>query len=131
MMTVHSRRRFLGLSASVGSAVALSGCDALDGFLHPQSEVRGFLEQANGLTYRVQRMLLNSDALATEFSESEIRQPMRPNGVTQPDDMDYRVMSAMGFQSYRLEVKGLVDKPLSLSLDDLRAMPRFIIQPTR
>ena len=123
MNTMQSRRGFLGLSASLGSAVALSGCDALDGFLHPESDVRGLLEKANDLTYRVQRMLLDSDALAAEFAESEIRQPMRPNGVTQPDDMEYLMLSSNDFRLYRLQVKGLVEKPLSLSLDELRAMP--------
>ena len=115
MNTMQSRRGFLGLSASLGSAVALSGCDALDGFLHPQSDVRGFLEKANDLTYRVQRMLLDSDALAAEFAESEIRQPMRPNGVTRPEDMEYMFLANGNFALYRLEVGGLVDKPLAMT----------------
>ena len=32
-------------------------------------------------------------------------------------------LAAKGFADYRLEVRGLVDRPLSLSLDDLRALP--------
>jgi len=118
-----SRRRFLTGASVVTSTAALSGCDVFDGFVHPQSKVRDILEKANGLTYRVQRILLSSDALATEFAESEIRQPQRPNGVTQPDDMDYMVMAALNFDSYRLTVKGLVETPLSFSLAELMAMP--------
>lgn len=118
-----SRRRFLTGASAAGSSLALSGCDAFDSLTRNGSAVRSVLEQANSLTYRVQRMLLSSDALAQEFSESEIRQPQRPNGVTQPADALYRSMSEGGFADYRLTVKGLVDKPLSLTLAELQAMP--------
>jgi len=118
-----SRRRFLIGASAAGSSLALSGCDAFDSLTRNGSAVRSVLEQANSLTYRVQRMLLSSDALAQEFSESEIRQPQRPNGVTQPADALYRSMSEGGFADYRLTVKGLVDKPLTLTLAELQAMP--------
>lgn len=118
-----SRRRFLTGASAAGSSLALSGCDAFDSLTRNGSAVRSVLEQANSLTYRVQRMLLSSDALAQEFSESEIRQPQRPNGVTQPADALYRSMSEGGFADYRLTVKGLVDKPLTLTLAELQAMP--------
>ncbi|MFH1794286.1 MAG: molybdopterin-binding protein [Pseudomonadota bacterium] len=118
-----SRRRLLTGATAAGSALALSGCDAFDSLTRNGSAVRSVLEQANSLTYRIQRMLLSSDALAQEFSESEIRQPQRPNGVTQPADALYRTMSAGGFADYRLTVKGLVEKPLTLTLAELQAMP--------
>ncbi|MDP3896046.1 MAG: molybdopterin-dependent oxidoreductase [Mesorhizobium sp.] len=123
-MTIDlSRRRFLAGAAVAGSALSVTGCDAFDDLTRPGTRLRGVLESANDLTYRVQRMLLASDALAAEFSESEIRQPQRPNGVTAPDDRDYVAMSAAGFDTYRLTVKGLVETPLSLSLAELMAMP--------
>ncbi|MCO5163746.1 MAG: molybdopterin-dependent oxidoreductase [Mesorhizobium sp.] len=118
-----SRRRFLTAASAAGSSLALSGCDAFDSLTRNGSTVRSVLEQANSLTYRVQRMLLSSDALAQEFSENEIRQPQRPNGVTQPADALYRSMSEGGFADYRLTVKGLVDKRLSLTLAEVQAMP--------
>jgi DMSO/TMAO reductase YedYZ molybdopterin-dependent catalytic subunit len=118
-----SRRRFLTGSAVAGSTLALAGCDALDAVVARGGGVRSVLEQANSLTYRVQRMLLSSDALAQEFADSEIRQPQRPNGVTQPGDALYRSMADGGFADYRLEVAGLVETPLSLSLAELQAMP--------
>ena len=77
-----SRRKFL-TSASLGvSGMMLSGCDAFDSQLGVGDGLRSFLEGANGLTYRAQRWLAGRDALAPEFTEADIRQPQRPNGVT-------------------------------------------------
>ena len=74
--------------------------------------MRNFLEGANDLTYRVQRLLAGRDALAQEFSEADIRQPQRPNGVTAPDDEIYKGLLRNDFADWRLEVAGLVEKPL-------------------
>jgi len=118
-----TRRGFLTSASVAGSSLALGGCDVFDGSTRNGSSVRAVLETANSLTYRVQRLLLSSDALAQEFSESEIRQPQRPNGVTQPDGAEYQALTSGGFADYRLTVKGLVDKPLSFTLAELQAMP--------
>ncbi|MCB8840459.1 molybdopterin-binding protein [Aurantimonas sp. VKM B-3413] len=115
-----SRRRFL-TGAAVASTVPLSGC--FDFLGDRDGTVRNVLETANSLTYRAQRLLLGSDDLAREYAASEIRQPQRPNGSTNPRDGDYLALARNGFTDYRLEVKGLVDKPLTLSLDEIRAMP--------
>jgi len=117
-----SRRRFLSAAAIGGSSLLLAGCDVLDG-LDRDSTVRDVLESANNLTYRIHRALGDPNALAEEFTEADIRQPQRPNGVTDPDDADYKGLAADGFKAWRLEIGGLVDKPLSLSLDQLHAMP--------
>lgn len=118
-----NRRKFLTGASVAGAGLALSGCDAFDGFLGPDAKTRQFLEGANDLTYRVQRLLQGRDALAQEFSEADIRQPMRPNGVTKPEDAAYQSLLANNFADWRLEVTGLVEKPLSLSLAQLQAMP--------
>lgn len=116
-----SRRRFLTASAVGAASLPLSGC--FDSVGQIGGPVRNVVESANSLTYRVQRMLLGSDNLAVEYSESEIRQPQRPNGTTNPQDDDYLALAGNAFADYRLEVSGLVDRPLRLSLDELRAMP--------
>ena len=114
-----TRRRFLtGAVLGTGSLV-LSGCDAVG----QNPAARGLLQRAETLTEAVQRALLDRDALAPEFSESEIIQPMRPNGTTAPGDPEYRAFAANGFADWRLQVDGLVDRPLSLSLEELRNMP--------
>jgi DMSO/TMAO reductase YedYZ molybdopterin-dependent catalytic subunit len=118
-----SRRKFLTTAAIGASGLALSGCDAFDSVSSPDSAVRQFLEGANGLTYRAQPLLVGREALAQEFSESDIRQPMRPNGVTAPDDATYKGLLSNDFADWRLEVTGLVERPLSLSREELMKMP--------
>lgn len=117
-----ARRQFLTGAASAAT-MALSGCDAVDAWTKPGHPVRGALAAANGLTWRAQRLLTPRDALADEFAESDIRQPMRPNGVTAPPDEDWKALARAGFAGYRLNVGGLVENPLSLSLDNIRAIP--------
>ena len=117
-----SRRKFLTAAGIGASGLVLPGCDVFDG-LGRDSTLRGFMEGANGLTYRVQRLITGRDALAQEFTEADIRQPQRPNGVTAPDDEFYRGLLRNDFADWRLEVTGLVEKPLSLSRAQLIAMP--------
>lgn len=117
-----TRRRFLGLTAVSGSALVLSGCDQFDFLGQRDNQVRDVLERANDLTYRVQRAVVG-DALAREYSESEIRQGQRPNGSVDPTSADYIALRDSGFAGYRLKVTGLVERELSFSLDELRNMP--------
>ena len=117
-----NRRKFLTAAGVGTSGLLLGGCDAFDGHLGMGDGLRSFLEGANDLTWRAQR-LLAGNRLATEYTEADIRQPMRPNGVTSPDDDAYKSLLANNFADWRLDVVGLVEKPLSLSLDQLRTMP--------
>lgn len=119
---ILNRRKFLTGSAATAAGLALTGCDAFDSVLRTDHPVRNFLEGANEVTYEVQRFLLGRDAMAKEFSESEIRQGQRPNGSTDPDTDEYLALRDTDFADYRLEVRGLVDAPRSYSLQDLRAM---------
>ncbi|MHB2264049.1 molybdopterin-binding protein [Aliihoeflea sp. PC F10.4] len=118
-----TRRNFLAGSALAASGVVLSGCDAFDFLGNRENAMRKFMLKANGLTLRAQRTLLSPDALAAEFTEADIRQPMRPNGVTRPQDQDYKTLAENDFTDFRLEVSGLVERPLSLDLPTIRAMP--------
>ena len=118
-----NRRRFLGAAGAGVSGLALSGCDAFDVLSYPGSDVRHFIERANDLTYRAQRLVIGADGMAQEFPETAIRQQMRPNGVTRPDDPTYQNFLMGNFTDFRLEIGGLVDRPQSLSLDELMAMP--------
>ncbi|HTV71870.1 MAG TPA: molybdopterin-binding protein [Rhizobiaceae bacterium] len=118
-----NRRKFL-TTASVGaSGLLLSGCDAFDFLSDSDNGVRNVLEGANVLTHRAHRLLLGVNTLAPEFSESDIRQPQRPNGVTKPADAYYEKLLASDFRDWRLEIAGLVERPLSLSREQLMNMP--------
>lgn len=118
-------RRFFLRTATLGSAgFLLSGCDALDGLSDPDHALRDIMERANDLTRVAQRALIGRDTLAREYTRADIRQAQKPNGVTAPPDADYRALAETGFADYRLTVSGRVAHPLSLSLDELEAMPR-------
>lgn len=117
-----SRRRFL-TGATIGAGSLALGCDAFDNHLGSDASLRRFLESANGLSYRVQRLLQGSNALAQEFTEADIRQGQKPNGITAPEDDAYKSLQANDFTDWRLEVGGLVERPLSLTREQLQAMP--------
>jgi DMSO/TMAO reductase YedYZ molybdopterin-dependent catalytic subunit len=118
-----SRRSFLTASAAGISSLALAGCDQFDFLGQRDHTVRNFLERANSLTYHGQRALVPQQALARTYDESEIRQPHRPNGSTDPQTADYLALKANNFADYRLRVVGLVENQLSFSLDELHNMP--------
>ncbi|MCW3796693.1 molybdopterin-dependent oxidoreductase [Sphingomonas sp. BN140010] len=102
-----------------GSALLLSGCDRLNG----NPAFRQVLRSAEGLTMRAQRLVTDRTALAREYSEADMSPIFRSNGTRLPDTPDYARHLAERFTNYRLRVDGLVTKPLSLSLEQIRALP--------
>lgn len=123
MKVTLSRRRFITGAAVSSASLSIAGCNVFDGLSAPDNKVRNVLEKANDLSYRVQRLVLGNNWLAKEYSDSDIRQPQKPNGTSEPDDEDYRKLASSNFAKYRLEVSGLVEKPLRLTLDKIRAIP--------
>jgi DMSO/TMAO reductase YedYZ molybdopterin-dependent catalytic subunit len=120
---VLSRRRLIGMGALGISSVALGGCERFDFLGNRDNPGRAFLEKANSLTYRAQRLLIREGALAPEYSESEIRQGQRPNGSQDPDTPEYLALKANEFADYRLTVTGLVEQQRCYSLAELQNMP--------
>jgi DMSO/TMAO reductase YedYZ molybdopterin-dependent catalytic subunit len=118
-----TRRRLIGLGGAAAGSLVLSGCDSFDFLGQREHPVRNVLERANDLTYQVQRLLLGQNALAREFSPTEIRQGQRPNGSVDPTSEDYLSLKASDFANYQLQVTGLVERPTSFSLAELRNMP--------
>src|SRR6516164_7315719 len=115
---INRRKVLTGAAASLG-ALPLAGCD-----LYSQNPtVRKILDGAERLTESAQRLFLSQQSLAPEFTEADISPHFLANGSTGPDDPSYQSMAQSGFADWQLEVGGLVDHPLQLSLRDLRAMP--------
>ncbi|MFI4976798.1 MAG: molybdopterin-dependent oxidoreductase [Caulobacterales bacterium] len=117
-MSLGRRGWLAGAGASL-SALFLAGCDKLAG----QSQVVKVIDTAEGLNRKVQRLILGPRTLAPEFSEQDISPFFKPNGSIDPSDDDYRALADKGFAEWRLVVDGLVERPLSLSLADVRRLP--------
>lgn len=122
---ILNRRRLIGLGAASAGSLVLAGCDQFDFLGQRNDPVRDFLERANSLTYAAQRALVGEQAMAKEFSESEIRQGQRPNGSTDPrtNIAEYRDLEATGFAAYKLKITGLVETPKEYTLAELQNMP--------
>ena len=114
-----SRRSWLkGAGAALGGIV-VAACDRLNA----NPAFSGALQSAEGLTRRAQRLVTDRKALAREFTPADISPDFRANGSINPSDPEYVAMVENGFADYRLVVDGLVERPLSLSLAELRAEP--------
>ena len=113
-----SRRRLLRAAMAGTGASLLAGCDALSN----SARFVDVLSLAEPLNQRIQRAL-SGNRLAMEYPESMISPLFRPNGSVNPQTPEYVALKADGFRNYRLQVAGLVERPLEFSLDALRALP--------
>jgi len=115
---VNRRRFLLGSAAGLGT-LGLAGCDGVV----QNPSVQAVLGMAETLTMASQRLLVSPQALAREFSEKDISPTFRPNGTNQPDGEPYARMMATGFADWRLKIDGMVNRPMELSLADLKKLP--------
>jgi DMSO/TMAO reductase YedYZ molybdopterin-dependent catalytic subunit len=81
-------------------------------------------DAADGWHRGVQRTLGGRDALAREFSPADISPYFRGNGTLDPGTDSYAAHEAANFADWPLTVSGLVARPLSLSLAQVRALPQ-------
>ena len=111
-----SRRTAL---AAAGGLV-LAGCDQLS----QNATVQKVLSGAESLNLGGQRLVLtSSQPLAREYPASEISRVFKANGTVRPDTDQYRRLALTEFTNWRFSLDGLVRKPASYSLDQLKAMP--------
>jgi DMSO/TMAO reductase YedYZ molybdopterin-dependent catalytic subunit len=114
----RSRRRFLLRSLLTASAAILAGCDRIS----RSSWAPGLFRTGERANRAVQKALTPRNALAQEFSESDLSPEFRSNGTASPDDPEYQRLAATGFADWKLRVDGLVEAPTQLSLSQLRSM---------
>lgn len=123
-MTDISRRKLIigGLATAAGvSALGVAARIARKYGLVPPDH-GGIYGLGETLTYASQR-LLTRHSLAREFSRSQISNPPFANDIAPLNDA-YKRLQAGGFADWRLTVDGMVDRPASFSLDQLKSYPR-------
>ena len=112
-------RRHLLRGAAAAGTLLLSGCDRLS----ETDWFRWLLGIVDGPNRWLQRALGGKSALAREFTPADLSPMFKVNGNDEPDDDAYAAHAQAGFADWRLEVRGLVEHPLKLSLDELKALP--------
>ena len=110
-----TRRTLVG-----GAGLLLSGCDRLG----EQPGFRKILFSGDKMNMGLQRALSDRGALAQEFRADQMSPNFRTNGTRNPNTPDYNDHVASRFADWRVQVGGLVDRPLALSIRDLGAMPQ-------
>lgn len=113
-------RRTLVTGGALGAGLLLSGCDKLA----QQPGFRRILFSGEKINMGLQRALMDRNALAPEFRPDQMSPVFRTNGNSNPNTADYNQHVAENFVNWRLEVGGLVDRPLRLSLTDIGAFPQ-------
>ncbi|HWF01234.1 MAG TPA: molybdopterin-dependent oxidoreductase [Caulobacteraceae bacterium] len=123
-MNLLTRRSAL-ITGLTGSGLLAAGCSRIVGgdVLTDSGGFQHVLAAAQTWTLETQRFLLRGGALAREYPASDISRVFKPNGTLHPRTPDYLASAAQQFADWRLVVDGLVQRPLSLSLAQLRLLP--------
>jgi DMSO/TMAO reductase YedYZ molybdopterin-dependent catalytic subunit len=119
-----TRRQALIAGLATVGGMLLPGCG---GKMPPT--YGNLLRMADDLTYGAHRLLLPGQTLAREFSHKDISS-FPATGTTNPGDPNnpksselYRRLQQGGFHDWRLSLEGLVARPGSYSLADLKRFP--------
>jgi DMSO/TMAO reductase YedYZ molybdopterin-dependent catalytic subunit len=122
-MSDLSRRKLIitGLAATAGAAgLGVAARIAQKYGLVPPDH-RGVYGLGETLTYASLR-LLTRHSLAREFPRSQISNPPLANEIP-PLNEAFKRLQAGGFADWRLSVSGMVDRPASFSLAELKSYP--------
>lgn len=115
-MTPINRR---GLLAGL-TALGAGACSDL----HKTDTAQGVFRTAEDWHRAAHRMLAGRERLALEYAPHQRSPDIRGNGSLTVDSPFYSEQLASGFPQWRLDVSGLVDNPLSLSLADIASLPQ-------
>jgi DMSO/TMAO reductase YedYZ molybdopterin-dependent catalytic subunit len=117
---MKDRRQFLARGLAGLSSLLLSGCYDLS----QKPWFTGILGEVENLTRGVQHLFAGPHTLAPEYAKADIAPVFRANGTLDPGTADYKAHVATGFRNWRVTVSGLVERPVSLSMDDIRKLPQ-------
>ncbi|HTQ55316.1 MAG TPA: molybdopterin-dependent oxidoreductase [Bryobacteraceae bacterium] len=122
-MSNISRRKLIAAGAAgvagVGGLGAAARLARKYGLIPPDHG--GIYGAGETLTYACQR-LLTSHSLAREFPRSQISNPPLANDIPPLSDA-FKRLQAGGFLDWRVTVEGMVAKPASFSLAELKTYP--------
>ena len=74
------------------------------------------------ITDNARRLFLRRLTSRQDYSKEDLSPEHRVNGKP-PDDDSYKIMAVHNFADYKLEVGGLVERPMTFTLEDLRTFP--------
>lgn len=120
-----SRRRLIttGLAAAAGASGLAAAARLADRYGLIPPDHRGLYGAGETLTYATQRLLMSRHSMAREFNRSQISKVCPVNGPP-PTASAYQQLRENDFHDWRLTVDGLVARPASFSLADLKSFPQ-------
>src|SRR5579862_5840986 len=124
MNKLLSRRKLVktGLAAAAGVSGLAVAARLADQYGLIPPDHGGIFGVGETLTYAAQRLLMSNHPLAREFNRSQISKVSPVNGPP-PENETYQRLLARGFADWRLVVDGLVARPSSFSLAELKRYP--------
>ena len=117
---MNDRRQFLARGMAGLSTLLLSGCYDLS----QKSWFTGILGEVENLTRAAQHLFAGPHTLAPEYAKADIAPVFRANGTLDPGTPAYKAHLTTGFRNWRVTISGLVERPLSLTMDDIRRLPQ-------
>lgn len=112
-------RRVAIAGGAVGAAALVYSADSLT--LSPSfGRVFSAVEDWTRLS---QRALLSPGQLAREYTVADLSPTFRANGTSNPGGEEYTRYAAQNFVDWRLRIDGMVARPLSLSMAEIRRLP--------
>jgi DMSO/TMAO reductase YedYZ molybdopterin-dependent catalytic subunit len=123
-MALFTRRTAL-IGSAAASGLGLAGCERVFSAdrLTGSGSFQRVLAAAQGWTLASQRLVLAGGAMAREYSPADLSPRFKANGTLHPPGDEYARQVDESFANWRLAVDGMVARPLSLSVAEIRSLP--------
>ena len=115
----NDRRQFLLRVSSAFGLLFTAGCEKLS---HTEWFPK-MLSVGESLSNSALHLVTSRKSMAQEFTEADMSPTFRSNGTSMPNNPQYQALAANNFVDWSLQIDGLVDNPIKLTLAELRAMP--------